>query len=225
VHYEKDIQLTKLGELFQDKISQRLGFEVIASNIVVCGKNICCDIKEKGVSGGMFGTVSRHEEKNICCITDDVCRHVWEVFCECVEQLSLPQLMYYDEHQKIPYELHVTIYDFVKRSRFGYFMDYAVDIERALKKEYADLAFSFRINDDIQYYYLIFHTEEDRKKAEEIYGIENMNLFVWNLCKKDDEYHVFDEPLPAPIVTTKQEVIKSGKAMGIMRNNLGFSTL
>ena len=35
VHFEKDIQISPLGKLFNDKLTQRLRFDVVASNLMI----------------------------------------------------------------------------------------------------------------------------------------------------------------------------------------------
>ena len=223
VHFEKDIQVTELGKLFNKKLSIRMGFEVVASRLDVVGEYISIAIKERGVDGGMFGTVFRGESNSLSNIEDPTCNTVWSTLCECIDEMSLNSLI--SPNSKSPCKLAVTIYDFVKRSRLGYFTDNILYLEKKLKQQYPDLSFSLRIKDDIQYFYFIFKTDEDRQKAIEVYGVENMNNYLWELCKNEDTYGVFSKPLPAPVVKTEPEVIECGEAMGIMRNNLKFYTL
>ena len=226
VHFEKDIQISPLGKLFNDKLTQRLRFEVVASNLMIGQDWISIVIKERGQEGGAFGSVFSYTENNILCMQNAICQCIWKALCESLTEMCLEQLdLYVTPLNTITKKLRVTIYDFVRRSRFGFFMDHAVGLENALKSKYSDVSFSFRVKDDIQYYYLIFLTDEDMRKATQKYGIENINHFVWELCKQDDPYHVFDQPLPLPVVSTKQEIIKSGAAMAIMRENLKFDTL
>lgn len=220
LHFEKNIQITELGKLFNEKLSQRLHFEVIASHLTVNSKRVYIYIKERGLEGKMFGIVFEKTENDLHHLTDPTCATVWNTLCESLDALSLQGFNTTGKR-----ELSLEIYDFVKRSRFAYFTDNAVYLEKKLKAEYPDVSFSFRVKDDIQYYYLIFLTDEDMRKATQKYGIENINHFVWELCKQDDPYHVFDQPLPLPVVSTKQEIIKSGAAMAIMRENLKFDTL
>ena len=52
-----------------------------------------------------------------------------------------------------------------------------------------------------------------------------MNEYVWNVCRRDDQYNVFEEPIPMPEVKTKKEISESGRSMEIMRNNPDFDTL
>ena len=219
VHFEKDIQNTELGKLFNQKISERLGFEVVTSFLTVNKSAVCIDIKQKGREGGVFGTVFRKTENSMHNISDPTCKLVLDTLCECIDTLSLKQI---DITNKL---LSVEIYDFVKRSRVGYFMERTDHLEKKLKAKYQDLSFSLRFKDDDQYYYLIFSTDEDMRKAKEKYGIENINNYVWELCRQEDTYHVFDLPLPEPVISTRQEIINSGAAMGIMRNNPNFTTL
>lgn len=120
VHFEKDIQDTELGKLFNKKLSIRMGFEVVASRLDVVGEYISINIKERGIEGGMFGTVFRGEN-SISAITDPTCNIVWNTLCECIDEMSLHSLV--SSNSKSPCKLSVTVYDFVKRSRFGYFTD------------------------------------------------------------------------------------------------------
>lgn len=226
IHFEEDIQVTRLGKLFNDKLTKLLRFEVVASNLMINRDWISIVIKERGKEGGSFGSVFDCIENNILCIQNAICQCIWNALCESLTEMCLQQLdLFVTPHNTITKKLHVTIYDFVKRSRVGFFMDNAVYLENELKSKYSDVTVSLRFKDDIQYYYLIFSTIEDLDKATQVYGIENMNNFIWNLCKKNDLYHVFNQPIPAPMVTTKQEILRNGKAMEIILNNPNFSGL
>lgn len=223
VHFEKNIQITDLGKLFNTKISKELNLNIVTSYLSINKQWISIDIKQRGIEGGMFGIISTHTEENVLNMTNGVCIKVWDALSEAINFLTLPKLDYYNNLH--PYKLKVSLFDFVKRSRFGYFMDNAKLLDDDLKRKFDGISLSLRVNDDIRYYYLIFGTEEDMKKADELFGIENINNYIWERCKKEDTYNVFEKPLPSPIVTTKQKIIDSGKAMGIMRNNLQFTTL
>lgn len=226
LHFEKDIHVSQLGKLFNDKLTKLLRFEVVASNLVINRDWIVIIIKERGKEGGEFGCVLRCTENNILCMQNAICQCVWNALYESITEMGLPQPDIYVTPQNTKAKgFYVAIYDFVKRSRFGFFLDNTVYLENELKSKYPDVTVSLRVKDDIQYYYLIFSTIEDLAKATQVYGIENMNNFIWNLCKKNDLYHVFDQPLPAPEVTTKEEIRKTGRVMEIMRNNPNFSEL
>ena len=223
VHFEMGIQRTDLGVLFDQKISKRLHFEVVASCLTFFRNWISIDIKERGVEGGEFGIVSIHSEENIFHLQDATCTLIWKTLLESIDELSYPNFMKYIG--TTPYQFHISIFDFVKRSRFGYFMEYMPYLENRFRTKYPDIMFSVRLKDDTQYYYLIFATEDDWKYAEQKYGIVNINRFAWSVCKEQDFYHVFDQPLPLPDVVTKQQIINSGRAMEFMRNNPDFTGL
>ena len=225
IHFEKDLQISPLGKLVNKKLTKLLGFEVVASCLETNEEWIFITIKERGKEGGAFGTLFRCDEKNIFCMRNATCQCIWDALCESLAEMGVPQLNLYVDSQHASKKLHIEIYDFVKRSRFGFFMDYPVELEQELRRKYPDVQVSLRVKDDIQYYYLIFATEEDLDRAKRVYGIENMNHFIWELCKREDTYGVFREPIPMPEVLTKQEVIRTGRAMGIMRENLKFSGL
>ena len=225
IHFEKNLQISPLGKLLNEKLTKLLEFEVVASYLLVHERCITIGIKERGKEGGMFGTVFEYYEENIFCMRNATCQCIWDALCESMAEMGVPQLNLYVDSQHASKKLHIEIYDFVKRSRFGFFMDYPVELEQELRRKYPDVQVSLRVKDDIQYYYLIFATEEDLDRAKRVYGIENMNHFIWELCKREDTYGVFREPIPMPEVLTKQEVIRTGRAMEIMRENLKFPGL
>ena len=225
LHFENDIQLTPLGETFHKNLGDKLGFEIVACTLTIHRENVCIAIKERGVPGGMFGGVAEHSSMSVLEISDDVCRIVWEALSAALDEHGMPSLVWYNQKENKPRRLFVSIYDFVQRSRFGYFADHAPRLESLLREKYPDVAFSLRRQEDFVYYLLIFHTEEDLNRAREHYGIEAMNRSVWEICRQDDRYHVFDEPIPMPRVTTLREVMDRGESMGIMRNNTEFARL
>jgi len=225
LHFENDIQLTPIGETFQKNLAGKFDFEIVVSGIKFYREYINVFIKERGIAGNSNGIVSEHSSESVLQISDEVCRIVWDALSAAMETHGQPPLIWYRETDKIPFRLDVSIYDFVKRSRFGYFTDHAPMVEERLREKYPDVAFSFRIQGDAVYYYLIFHTEEDLVRAKELYGIDAIHQAVWEMCKENDRYHVFDEPIPMPAVTTKQRLVDSGEAMGIMHNNPKFVTL
>jgi len=216
--FEKDIQITKLGSIFNEKISREMQFEVVSSILFLNKNCISIDIMERGVTGGALRCVAEHIEKNIHNMTNTVCTTVWRALSEAIEELSLPKIDCGNGSE--PFKLSISIYDFENRMRFAYFMDNAMYLDRSVKKKYSDLSLGLRVKDDIIYYYLIFETLDDLKKAEQIYTIEEINNYVWDLCKEDDPYGVFEKKIPLPIVATRQQIINNGLAMGIMRNNL-----
>ena len=225
LHFEKNLQISPLGKLFNEKLTKLLEFEVVASYLLDNGEWISICIKERGKEGDSYGSVFNCEEENILRIQNATCQCIWNTLCESLAEMGVSQLNLYVDSQHASKKLCIKIYDFVKRSRFGFFMDYPVELEQELRRKYPDVHVSLRCKDFLQYYYLIFATEEDLDRAKRVYGIENMNHFIWELCKREDTYGVFREPIPMPEVLTKQEVIRTGRAMGIMRENLKFPGL
>ena len=92
LHFEKDIKITKLGELFNKKITERLGFEVVASQLTVNKNAVCIDIKQKGLEGGIWGTIFYKQENDIHNMSDTTCKLVLDTLCECIDELSLKQV-------------------------------------------------------------------------------------------------------------------------------------
>ena len=225
LHFEKNLQISPLGKLLNEKLTKLLEFEVVASYLSDNEEYIIICIKERGKEGDSYGLVFNCVEENILRIQNATCQCIWNALCESLAEMGVPQLNLYVDSQHVSKKLRIEIYDFVKRSRFGFFMDYPVELEQELRRKYPDVHVSLRCKDFLQYYYLIFATEEDLDRAKRVYGIENMNDFVWELCKREDTYGVFREPIPMPEVLTKQEVIRTGRAMEIMRENLKFSGL
>ena len=226
VHYEKDITITPLGELFNKLISDKFNFTVVVSSACFTKSNISIFLKVRGLEAtDSLGIVSNHTENDVRSMTDPVCRVVWQSLCDSIEKLGLPTLGSYDSESQDPYSLYVTIFNFVQRARFGYFVDRIPHLEEKMQEKYPDLDFHLRIKDDIQYYYLIFLNQEDKNRAEQNGKIEEMNNALWQLCREEDQYHVFDEPLPLPEVTTIEQLNRDGRSMGIMRNNPLFSHL
>ena len=57
IHFEKNLQISPLGKLLNEKLTKLLEFEVVASYLLVNERCITIGIKERGKEGGMFGTV------------------------------------------------------------------------------------------------------------------------------------------------------------------------
>ncbi len=228
VHFEKNIVITDLGRLFNEKVRAYTGTDVFVSSMSVNKSRITVELKVLGQSGGRFGEIASYSEDDISDIKNGFCRNVWSAYTESEKELDYPPLVrhakYQDDGRSVPYKLYIEIIDFKKRSRIGFFVDYMPEIQRKLREKFPKASFIVRLkDDDTNFYYLIFDDEKELKFAQEVYGIDSMVEFVGGLCREEDEYGVFCDYLPVPAVTDKVTLKKQGEVMGIMRNNPDFS--
>ena len=224
VHYEKNIKHTALGILFNQTLRQTLDLDIVASYLAINREWISLSLKIRGQAGGHFGVISRYQENDISQIQNPFCFNVWQTFLNCAEQLNLPTLCF-GEKDGAPYKLNIEVVDFEKCSRIGFFMDHIVELQRELRVRFPKVSFIIRFFDDDQYfYYLIFDDMQQQSLAEKIYGIQNMVNAIHEICRRDDEYRVFSNYRPNPMITDKVTLEKEGKVMGIMRNNTDFSS-
>ena len=226
VHHETNILHTQLGAIFNEKIKQCIGWDVVVSRCDVVSDSVSIEIKVRGIDGGHFGIITRIEEWNIASLQVPLCRKIWDCFNESVDMLSLPRLKrcLIGTPYECNYNLYVSLIDFEKRSRIGFFKDMLLSLQQELKKKYksADFSLCFK-DDDRNYYYMIFENDQARIRADEKYGISNMIDYIWALCKSMAEYGIFDNYRPEPIITDKDTIKKSGKYMAICRDNPGLT--
>ncbi len=74
-------------------------------------------------------------------------------------------------------------------------------------------------------YYLIFDDESSKELANNEGTIPQITDYIFSLCKQNDPLHIFDDNSVNPIITSKEEIRRSGSAMGVMRENPDFKTL
>lgn len=233
ITYETNIVLTELGQVFNQKASQLLGCRIIAALIHIHTINDCINgfrcrensiglnVLERGIpfvpSKTMaFGRVAFYECNDLRNIGDSLYEKVIRALRDSINECHLSPLPM--EIAGRPFQCQIVMTDFDQYSRYAYIYHNVHFIEKELKKQYPDISFLFRSGEDFPPYYLIFETETDFKIAERKYGIENIKRSVWDICKKNDPYHVFREPLSAPSIITNEELKKEGRIMGIMRN-------
>ncbi len=226
VHHETNIIHTQLGAIFNEKIRQCTGWDVVVSRCGVGRDSVGIEIKVRGIDGGHFGIISRIEEWNIASLQVPLCRQIWDCFNESVDLLGLPRLnrCLIGTPYERNYSLHVSLVDFEKRSRIGFFKDMLLSLQQEIKKKYksADFVLCSK-DDDRNYYYIIFENDQARKLADEKYGILNIIDYIWAMCKSMDEYGIFDNYRPEPIVTDKEALIKNGNYMAVCRDNPDLS--
>ena len=63
------------------------------------------------------------------------------------------------------------------------------------------------------------------ESAESDGTVGQITRYIFDFCKSNDPLHIFVGEPPCPYVTTKDELIQSGQAMGIMRENPDFTDL
>ena len=233
ITYETNIVLTEFGQVFNQKASQLLDCEIIAATTLIHTVNDWINgshyrenafslyLYERGIPfvpsiATAFGRVAYYRCGDLRNISDPLAEKAIQAMRESIDECHLPPLPTEIEGQPFRYQFVMTEFD--QYSRFAYLSCNVRFIEKELKKQYPDLSFLFRTGEDFPPYYLIFETEADLKMAERKYGIENIERSVWEICKKNDPYHVFREPLSAPRITTNEELKKQGRIMGIMRN-------
>ena len=76
-----------------------------------------------------------------------------------------------------------------------------------------------------EHYYLIYDDMTSKETANEDGTTSKIADYVLSFCSNNDPLHVFFDNEVKPIVTTKDELIYNGMAMGIMRDNSCFETL
>ena len=226
VHFEINIIITELGKLFNEKVHEYTGLDVFVSYMDITKETIIVYIKVCGQQGGHFGVIATYNEENIFDLKNAFCKDIMKAYTESKAELIQRSGYYKDKFKEtVPYKLHIEVIDFKKRSRIGFIFEYITEIQRNLRNKFPEVSFIVRFkDDDTNFYYLIFDNKDELKKAQEIYGIDKMIEFVGEMCRKQDEYGVFDNYLPIPDVTDKITLKEQGAVMGIMRNNPDFTT-
>ena len=223
VQYEKNIQKTKLGELFDKKASEFLNCDVVISRFFVNKNNISLTLKVRGIQGGHFGIISIFNEDDIKMIKSETCRNIWNAFLESAEELDISIRCF--SKRKDTYKLSIDLYDFDKCARIGYFENNVDRLQSLTQLNFPNVDFYLRWNDsETNIYYLIFKNEQQKETAENIYGIKSMTDYVYNICLSEDKYGVFKNYYPQPIITDLATLKQSGEIMGIIRNNPQFTS-
>lgn len=220
VHFEKNIQYTELGKHFNKKLCHH-GINVVVSTFTASDEYISLNLKIRGITGGHFGRIASYIEDNIEDIHNPFCQIVFNDFIESIHEMNLPCILYYEKEGKhCAYKLSVSTMDFNKRSCIGFFMDNIVSIQNRVREKFQNVSFIICFKDDDEYfYYLIFSDNDEQNKAEKLYGIQNMINYVYEICKSEDEYGVFQSIYPKPIVTNKIDLRESGRVMSVLRDN------
>jgi len=221
---KKQIRITALGKLFNLKIEQYTGYNVILSNCSYNG-NLRIDIAVNKHLIGDHGMIFYHENSCID-MKNLICKNVLRAWNESIIEYGLPKISYNYEVKGILKQcnFNLMIIDFIHRVRVNCFSLYINTIEKLTQIMFDKISFIIRIkDDDHELYYLIFDNETELQKAEQLYGISNMIDYVHEICKQNDIYHAFDDYCPKPEVATKDILLKQGRVMGIMRNNPQFS--
>ncbi len=107
-----------------------------------------------------------------------------------------------------------------------YFNLNIADIDRAAQQAFPNTEFDirFRMSYETEHYYLIYNDLKSKENADEDGTTSNITNFILNFCQRHDPLHIFDDNEVNPIVTTKDEIIGSGMAMGIFRDNAFFTS-
>ena len=215
---------TELGKCFLLQLKSIANLDAVASSFYSSKEWICLDIYTRGILGGHFGWIKTYHEENISSIQDSFVQNIWTAFLQSLTAQQLP-IFPCDapKNQITPSKLRITLYDFDKRARMGFFATRIKDIQTYLAQNFPAIRPMVRFkDDDTQYYYLIFENKEQQAVADKEHGMARLIECVHNFCRENDPYGIFANFIPCPEVTDKETLQAQGLVMGIMRNNPDF---
>lgn len=219
IHFEKHIEHTQLGQCFNKVAHDTTQLNIVASYICFNGDWVSLYIKARDVEGGHFGCVEIIRETDIRDIQNELAKKIWNSFLCSLKELKMDPPPQHFSH------LQVSLYDFCKSSRIGFFMQYSKELQEYIQEKFPLVKIYIRYKDDeTNFYYMIFETAKDQALAESVYGIQNIINCVYEFCIQYDTYHVFDSFVPFPHITTKVELEKNGEMMQVIRDNPNFKS-
>lgn len=215
---------TELRTIFEKKLLQRIGLSVCHSDFsqefhtpclflsveISKHKNLFLSSEWENIHG-IFYPRGKMREELIACFNDSVV------------EVGLPALKFSsDEGISI-----ASVYDYKCMAANLYFHVNIVEIDRKARQAFPNSRFHIRFcrSEHDEHYYLIFDDESSKERADKKGMISKITDYIFSLCKKNDPLHIFDDNSVNPIITSKEEIKRSGSAMGIMRENPDFDTL
>ncbi len=220
VMYTGQYTLTDFGRSFADDFSQKAGIEIVLCSCFIVRNNMSISIHARGLD---FRNTSQIISINAS-LTGDT-----ERLCPIVSK-ALSSLINCDTSGKYSNAINdiltvdFRLYDYNACMREAFFSSHLfAKTERDARLLFADSVFIIRYCGNNQYY-LIFETdrmfEEYNANGTALSIAEEVNRII----AAKDYLKVFENNMPKAIITSDEEIKRSGRIMGIMRNNPAFDS-
>lgn len=215
---------TELRTIFEDKLFQRLGISAGHSYFN-------CDLVHPYIyvhayvneTNSLFPASEWTELQNVFYPKGKARKLVFDCFNDSVLEIGLPTVNFPTDETIDA----VSIANYKSVSVNIYFNVNIAELDRKTRQAFPNIRFHLRfcMSCRMEHYYLIFDDLSGKERADTDGTTLKIVDFVFSLCEQNDPLHIFYDNEVTPIITTKEEIIKKGMAMGIMRNNPGFETL
>lgn len=216
---------TELRELFENNFFDRVGIRAAHSYFNQDTMNpyifVHADIhavRDKYLSSSEWECID-----NIYYPKETMRNVVFACFNDAVSEMRLPKI-------KFPANKNVAAFSvasYIETATNLYFNINMKEIDEKARHAFQNIKFNLRFCMSLtsQHYYLIFDDLLSKETAIADGTVLKIIDFVFSVCKQNDPLQIFCNNIVTPIITSKEEIIESGKAMDIMRNNLAFDTL